>query len=38
MVRGSPETDLGVWSRGGGAERGQDDSVGVSKRTVSAYK
>lgn len=21
MVRGSPETDLGVWSRGGGAER-----------------
>lgn len=29
MVMGSPETEMGDWSRGGAAERGQDDSVGV---------
>lgn len=35
---GSPETEMGDWSRGGAAERGQDDSVEGLKHTVSAYK
>lgn len=35
---GSSGTDLRVWSRGGGAERDQDASVGVLKHTISACK